>query len=131
MSVHVGGWVHETSAILSNCGHLSGQRADFPGTSMTTLDACGLRPISWRHEQRTRPCACASHGRDRESPGTVARAVGVSREQENLRCPVDMRPLRWVENESVLLSSDGARRYPVVDGIPARSLRNEWPHGPT
>src|SRR5215813_5507329 len=37
---------------------------------------------------------------------------------DSLCCPVDMRPLRWVESEGVLLSSDGARRYPVVDGIP-------------
>ena len=48
---------------------------------------------------------------------------------EHLRCPVDLRPLRWVERESVLLSSDGARRYPVVDGIPCLFAPNEWPEG--
>lgn len=47
----------------------------------------------------------------------------------SLRCPVDMRPLRWVENEGMLLSSDGARRYPVVDGIPCLFAPNEWPKG--
>ena len=48
---------------------------------------------------------------------------------EDLRCPVDMRPLRWVEDEAVLLSSDGARRYPVIDGIPCLFAPNEWPDG--
>jgi len=48
---------------------------------------------------------------------------------EHLRCPVDLRPLRWVERESVLLSSDGARRYPVVDGIPCLFAPNQWPEG--
>jgi len=48
---------------------------------------------------------------------------------DSLRCPVDMRPLRWVESESVLLSSDGARRYPVVDGIPCLFAPNHWPNG--
>ena len=49
--------------------------------------------------------------------------------QEHLRCPVDLRPLRWIEDESVLVSSDGARRYPVVDGIPCLFAPNEWPQG--
>jgi SAM-dependent methyltransferase len=44
-----------------------------------------------------------------------------------LRCPIDMRPLRWLEDESVLVSSDGRRRYPVVDGIPCLFAPNEWP----
>jgi SAM-dependent methyltransferase len=48
---------------------------------------------------------------------------------ETLRCPVDMRPLRWIEGESVLLSADGTRRYPVVDGIPCLFAPNEWPQG--
>src|SRR5438552_4029026 len=48
---------------------------------------------------------------------------------ENLRCPVDMRPLRWLESESALLSSDGARRYPVADGIPCLFAPNVWPDG--
>jgi SAM-dependent methyltransferase len=49
--------------------------------------------------------------------------------QENLRCPVDMRPLRWIESEGLLLSSDDQRRYPVVDGIPCLFAPNEWPDG--
>ena len=49
--------------------------------------------------------------------------------QKHLRCPVDMRPLRWVEGERVLLSSDNQRRYPVVDGIPCLFAPNEWPEG--
>jgi len=49
--------------------------------------------------------------------------------QETLRCPVDMRPLRWIESEGVLLSSDGQRRYPVVDDIPCLFAPNEWPEG--
>jgi SAM-dependent methyltransferase len=48
---------------------------------------------------------------------------------DQLRCPVDTRPLEWVENESVLLSSDRERRYPVVDGIPCLFAPNEWPQG--
>lgn len=48
---------------------------------------------------------------------------------DHLRCPVDMRPLRWIEREDVLVSSDGARRYPVVDGIPCLFAPNEWPDG--
>jgi SAM-dependent methyltransferase len=48
---------------------------------------------------------------------------------EHLRCPVDMQPLRWLETERVLLSSDGARRYPVVDGIPCLFAPNQWPEG--
>ncbi len=48
---------------------------------------------------------------------------------QNLRCPVDMDALQWQENESVLTSSDGARRYPVVDGIPCLFAPNEWPEG--
>ena len=47
----------------------------------------------------------------------------------NLRCPVDLRPLTWIESERVLVSSDGARRYPVVDGIPSLFAPNEWPQG--
>jgi len=46
-----------------------------------------------------------------------------------LRCPVDMRPLHWDENERVLISSDGTRRYPVVEGIPCLFAPNEWPEG--
>jgi SAM-dependent methyltransferase len=38
-----------------------------------------------------------------------------------------MCPLRWIEAENVLISSDGARRYPVVDGIPCLFAPNEWP----
>lgn len=49
--------------------------------------------------------------------------------REQLCCPVDGRPLRWVEAESVLLSDDGARRYPVVDGIPCLFAPNQWPQG--
>lgn len=49
--------------------------------------------------------------------------------QGDLRCPVDLRPLRWNEDESVLVSFDGARRYPVVDGIPCLFAPNEWPQG--
>ncbi len=48
---------------------------------------------------------------------------------ELLRCPVDGKPLRWIESDSVLLSSDGARRYPVTDGIPCLFAPNEWPGG--
>ena len=48
---------------------------------------------------------------------------------ESLRCPVDMNALQWQESESVLTSSDGARRYPVVDGIPCLFAPNEWPEG--
>ena len=51
--------------------------------------------------------------------------------QEHLRCPVDLRRLRWLEDEGVLLSSDGKRRYPVVDGIPCLFAPNEWPQGKT
>ncbi|MDQ3582962.1 MAG: class I SAM-dependent methyltransferase [Pseudomonadota bacterium] len=40
-----------------------------------------------------------------------------------------MSPLRWNEGESVLVSFDGARRYPVVDGIPCLFAPNEWPQG--
>jgi SAM-dependent methyltransferase len=47
----------------------------------------------------------------------------------SLRCPVDMQPLRWIDKESVLVSSDDARRYPVVDGIPCLFAPNVWPHG--
>lgn len=49
--------------------------------------------------------------------------------QDHLRCPVDMRPLSWIEDENVLVSSDGQRRYPVVDGIPCLFAPNEWPDG--
>lgn len=49
--------------------------------------------------------------------------------RESLRCPVDLRPLHWHENEGVLTSADGARRYPVVDGIPCLYAPNEWPEG--
>jgi SAM-dependent methyltransferase len=48
---------------------------------------------------------------------------------ENMCCPVDGRALRWVESEGVLLSSDGARGYPIVDGIPCLFAPNEWPDG--
>ena len=48
---------------------------------------------------------------------------------EILRCPMDQRPLRWLENESVLTSADSTRRYPVVDGIPCLFAPNEWPEG--
>ena len=48
---------------------------------------------------------------------------------EFLRCPVDLRPLRWIESEGVLVSSDDRRRYPVVDGIPCLFAPNEWPQG--
>lgn len=44
-----------------------------------------------------------------------------------LRCPIDMRPLRWNADERVLTSDDGARRYPVVEGIPCLFAPNEWP----
>lgn len=47
--------------------------------------------------------------------------------QEYLCCPVDQRPLAWNENDAVLISSDGVRRYPVVDGIPCLYAPNEWP----
>jgi SAM-dependent methyltransferase len=40
-----------------------------------------------------------------------------------------MRPLHWNESERVLISSDGARRYPVVDGVPCLFAPNEWPEG--
>ena len=46
-----------------------------------------------------------------------------------LRCPVDMRQLHWDESQRVLSSSDGSRRYPVVDGIPCLFAPNEWPEG--
>jgi SAM-dependent methyltransferase/uncharacterized protein YbaR (Trm112 family) len=49
--------------------------------------------------------------------------------QKHLHCPVDMRPLRWIEEEGVLVSSDGLRRYPVVDGVPCLFAPNEWPAG--
>jgi SAM-dependent methyltransferase len=48
---------------------------------------------------------------------------------EQLRCPVDMRPVAWIEGEKALKSSDGQRRYPVVDGIPCLFAPNEWPQG--
>jgi SAM-dependent methyltransferase len=48
---------------------------------------------------------------------------------EQLRCPVDMRPLRWLETERVLVSSDGERRYPVQDGVPCLFAPNAWPEG--
>jgi SAM-dependent methyltransferase len=48
---------------------------------------------------------------------------------ELLRCPVDLRSLRWLERDGVLLSADGARRYPVTDGIPCLFAPNEWPAG--
>jgi SAM-dependent methyltransferase len=47
----------------------------------------------------------------------------------SLRCPVDGAPLRWVDSQGVLQSSDGLRRYPVVDGIPCLFAPNEWPAG--
>jgi SAM-dependent methyltransferase len=47
--------------------------------------------------------------------------------QHSLRCPVDLHPLRWNERESVLMSQDGARRYPIVDGIPCLFAPNQWP----
>ena len=46
-----------------------------------------------------------------------------------LRCPVDQRPLQWNERERVLVSIDGERRYPVVDGIPCLFAPNQWPEG--
>jgi SAM-dependent methyltransferase/uncharacterized protein YbaR (Trm112 family) len=49
--------------------------------------------------------------------------------RDSLRCPVDLLPLTWSESESMLVSSDGARRYPVVDGIPCLFAPNEWPKG--
>ncbi len=49
--------------------------------------------------------------------------------QKLLRCPIDLQPLTWLSNEGVLLSSDGARRYPVVGGIPCLFAPNEWPEG--
>lgn len=48
---------------------------------------------------------------------------------ENLCCPVDLQPLRWIESERVLVSPDRARRYPVEDGIPCLFTPNEWPEG--
>jgi SAM-dependent methyltransferase len=48
---------------------------------------------------------------------------------DSLRCPVDMRPVQWLPGENVLLSSDGQRRYPVVDGIPCLFAPNTWPEG--
>ena len=44
-----------------------------------------------------------------------------------LRCPVDLQPLRWVEADTLLTSADGARRYPITDGIPCLFAPNEWP----
>lgn len=49
--------------------------------------------------------------------------------RESLCCPLNLLPLEWSENESMLISSDGARRYPVVDGIPCLFAPNEWPEG--
>ena len=49
--------------------------------------------------------------------------------RENLRCPVDLKPLEWNAHDSVLISSEGARRYPVVDGIPCLFAPNQWPDG--
>jgi hypothetical protein len=43
--------------------------------------------------------------------------------QENLRCPVDLRPLQWNEEERALVSSDGARRYPVDPTFGRRARR--------
>ena len=37
---------------------------------------------------------------------------------ENLICPVDGGPLIWDAGRSELVSQNGSRRYPVVDGIP-------------
>lgn len=49
--------------------------------------------------------------------------------QESRCCPVDLRPLHWNESDCVLTSSDGARHYPMVDGIPCLFAPNEWPEG--
>ena len=49
--------------------------------------------------------------------------------EELLRCPVDLQPLQWKETDYVLTSGDGARRYPVNDGIPCLFAPNEWPEG--
>src|SRR4051812_21139265 len=48
---------------------------------------------------------------------------------DHLRCPVDQRPLRWIEAQNALVSSDGQRHYPVVDGIPCLFAPNTWPDG--
>lgn len=46
-----------------------------------------------------------------------------------LRDPVDGTPLRHAAGDEALASADGARRYPVVDGIPCLFAPNEWPEG--
>jgi hypothetical protein len=46
-----------------------------------------------------------------------------------LRDPVDGSVLRHDAHGDVLTSADGARRYPVVDGIPCLFAPNEWPAG--
>jgi len=48
---------------------------------------------------------------------------------DDLRCPVDQRPLRFDDRGGALVSSDGLRRYPVVDGIPQLFAPNQWPEG--
>src|SRR5688572_24388843 len=44
-----------------------------------------------------------------------------------LRCPVDLQPLLWEQTQNTMTTEDGARRYPVVDGIPCLFAPNEWP----
>jgi SAM-dependent methyltransferase len=46
-----------------------------------------------------------------------------------LRDPVDGTVLRHDAHDEVLTGADGARRYPVVDGIPCLFAPNEWPAG--
>jgi len=67
--------------------------------------------------------------RETDASGKVGEPLSFLDIVEKLRCPVDMRPLRWIEDDGVLVSSDGARRYPVVDGIPCLFAPNEWPQG--
>ncbi len=73
--------------------------------------------------QGSRPAASANAG----TAGGQPRAFLDIR--ESLRCPVDMDALQWQEDESVLTSADGSRRYPVVDGIPCLFAPNSWPQG--
>jgi uncharacterized protein YbaR (Trm112 family) len=91
----------------SRGGRIRGRHANYPALSAASPAAV--------------PAPAAGPDAFRREPLAFLEVV------ELLRCPVDMRPLRWSESEGVLHSSDEQRRYPVVDGIPCLFAPNQWP----
>lgn len=67
--------------------------------------------------------------RDDETASAGDRSPAFLSMGQQLCCPVDASALQWREAEGVLTSSDGARRYAVVDGIPCLFAPNAWPEG--